>query len=342
MRRALLLAPLCACWLLSAAENAEPAPPEQKAPCCKTLLAPLDAFQRQGSRIVRRFSSNVDSRLSRVFEEAPEGVEEDDDFYLIDYFVDETAFDAKNHSYIRLVGGYEYDRLGHDSQILDMTARILLPKTQNRLQLFIGDETRDTGDLSTLDTEEERLGIGIRYYLKHFSQLLHPSVMIGFSGITNPYIRLRVGHRFASGRWFFKPTQAEKAFEEWTDLQLAYRTSSERRLNLLLRRSTESETPGMNYFAQLSYFRPTFHHTGLRPYIGCYGRTQSLTDPYESGRTPEAGLYNYTAGVIWKDDFLRDYLFYQVHPAVEYHEQYGYRPNYILRLTLELYLGEKR
>jgi hypothetical protein len=334
---------LCGCFPLFAAEAASSDGPS----LADTALTPFDYFQKRTSHVIRRFSSNVDERLSHVFddENVSESLSEEEEFSLLDYFTDDTAFDPTNRSYVRLVGGYEFDRRGDNSQILDITARIILPKTQNRLQLFIGDETKETGDLSTLDTEEERTGVGLQYYFGRFAKLLHPNVVLGLSGIDNPYLKGRVSYPMRWESLLVKPSQTvrysgEKEFEEWTDLLFAYRVHPKRMLRLLLRRSTERDVEGMAYLAQLSYYKPSFHHTGLRPYVGIDGRTKALSEPYENGTPAGTCIYNYTAGVIWKDSFLRDYLFYQVHPAVEYHEQYDYRPNYILRLSVELFIGE--
>ena len=342
VRNAWMLLWLCGLSPLFASDG-----PSSDSSLVDTALSPMDRFQEKASHVVRRFSSNVDSRLSRIFddENVTETLSEAEEFSLMDYFTDESAFDPTNRSYVRLVGGYEFDKLGKNSQILDMTARIILPKTQNRLQLFIGDETKETGDLSTLDTEEERTGVGLRYFFGHFARTFHPNVVLGLSGIDNPYLKMQVSYPIRWESLLIKPSQAvrysaEKTFDEWTDLLFAYRVHPRRILRLLLRRSTETDVEGMGYFAQLSYYKPSFHHTGLRPYVGVYGRTRALSEPYENGTRAGTCIYNYAAGVIWKESVLRDYLFYQVHPAVEYHEQYDYRPNYVLRLTMEFFIGK--
>lgn len=265
--------------------------------------------------------------------------------WLGEFFKDETYLDRTNRSYLKVRGGYEYDRRGDSGLFYNLTARIKLPKTQGKLQLYIGEDTQDNINLSTIQYNTNNEGIGVKYFITSFLDKLHTSASIGISSIDNPYAKARIEYPYFFEHWMFNASQnfklsVKNEFEEWTNFFFDRKLSDQDMLRFLLQRSTVSTVKGMNYLAQVSYMNSWKDGLGLNNYIAINGRTRDLADPlYANGTTPQEGVYEYSIGSIWRQKLYKDYLFYQLQPIISYHEQYDYKVNYIFRISLDLYFG---
>lgn len=338
----------------------------------------MDDFQGYWSRKVLIFSSNLDHMFSEWFEDDEKTLLEDANLsacplpgsdncfpkpivtneeeletyetssWFDDFFKDETYLDATNKSYVRVRAGYEYDKRGDSDLFHGITARLRLPKTQERLQLFIGDEPDDKIIPSNIAQPRIDEGVGLKYFLPSLKDRLYTNASVGFAGIDNPYVKARMEYPIFLDKWLFKAIQnfkysRENKFDESTDLYFDRKFSDKKLIRLLLQRSTNSEIRGMEYLSQISYLTTLQHDIALNYYIAANGRTKDLTGAvYESGLTPQEGVYNYATGVAWRQAILDNYLFYQIDPILSFHEQYDYKPNYILRFTLDLYFGNKK
>ncbi len=323
-------------------------------------------FQEYWSHKLLIFSSNVDRMFSYGLEDdenlsamsdnrftKPVFVhEKDQETYetflgFDDFFKDETHLDMNNQSYVKVSGGYEYDHRGESSFVHTLSARIKLPKTQEKLHIFIGEETQAAHPLSHPRQPSLNEGIGIKYYFPSLYGRLFSNASIGFSGIDNPYVKTRIEYPVIFDNWLFKLSQnfkysLENHFDEWTNIYFDRKLSDQEVLRLLLQRSTNSEMRGMDYLSQISYMRTRKYDVGYTYYISFSGRTKDLSDlQYDNRLTPQEGVYEYATGAIWRQKLISDYLFYQVEPIVSFHEQYGYKPNYLLKITLDLYFGKK-
>lgn len=328
----------------------------------RDVVRGMDSFQHYISHKVTVFSSNIDHKFSRKDEDEErietlpgqlakyENDEKVENTYAISkgigaFFKDETYLDATNRSYVRLRGGYEYNQRGDNKFLQRISARIKLPKTSDRFQLFIGSEGGDSSAIAESPAESEKHDIGVKYFVPTMLDLLDASLSVGFSGIKNPYIKGRIQYPVFIRSVLFRPVQqvmysAENEFQEWTSFYFDRRTSGGAMKRVLLERSTQSGANGMNYMAQFSYFNTQSHGVGLNQYISINGRTEDLADAYANGEKPQEGVYSYAAGMIWRQKLGRDYLFYQLQPIVDFHEQYDYKANAIFKVTLELYFGK--
>lgn len=342
-----------------------------------TFLTDMDSFQNYWSHKVLLFSSNLDHKLSGTSEENLSVAEDNksislpsdniqpptsnndikkirnEETYnaslrLDEFFKDETHLDTTNRSYIKLRSGFEYDRRGSSSLFYNVLARIKLPKTQEKLQLYIGEDTQENTKLSTTQNGANNEGVGLKYFIPSLYDRLFSSASIGISRIDNPYAKARIEYPLFIGNRLFKPTQnfklsLDNRFEEWTNLYIDRKISDQEVLRLLLQRSTQSGVIGMNYLSQLSYMNTLNYGIGFNHYLALSGRTKDLTGTlYANGTTPQAGVYEYSVGTIWRQKIFRDYLFYQLQPMISFHEQYGYMPNYIFRISMEFYFGNNR
>ena len=263
-----------------------------------------------------------------------------DDKNINDSFLDRT-----NHSYVRLRGGYAYNYQGEDEYIYSITARIKIPRTREKLDLIIGDDTKNSSDLSLEGTEAERdnsIALGMNNVLG----LLDPvdtKLRLGFSGITNPYAKASFSYEALAGRWLIVPNQtfrysAEEEFEEWTNLGFRRRIATQMMFSLLFQRSTVSNTDGMNYFVQPALDFTLGKYGNFTPYLGMYGRTKEQPTNAD-GYTPKRGAYRYAVGLNWSKQAKRKYIVYRLQPILSYDDQYAFKPNYFLKALLEFYFG---
>ena len=264
------------------------------------------------------------------------------------FYKDENYLDTINRSYVLVRGGYEYDKLGDSSIFYNVKARIRLPKTEGKLQLYIGENTQESTMLSYIQESSNNAGIGLKYYMPALFEDLYTNASVGFSSINNPYAKVHIKYPIFQWNWLFKPEENFKyslknEFEEWTDLYFDRKLSDSEMVRLLLQRSTKSGIRGMDYFAQFSYMNTLKNEIGFNHYIAMSGRIKDLTGMvYADGTTPQEGIYEYSAGTIWRQKVLHDYLFYQLQPIITFHEQYNFKPDYIFRFSLDFYFGNNR
>lgn len=307
----------------------------------------LDTFQGYWSYKVLTFSSKLDQIGSNLFDENNTADDKVDIALPFDSFFKEDLYlNSTNNSYIKLQGGYEYTHLGKSAAIQNITARLRLPKTQKQLHLFINEEPQTL--LPNVTQTSSDVGVGLKYYLPHMYDRLFTNISIGLAGISNLYVKTYFEYLTVFTDWQIKATQNLKysqinKFDEWTDFYFDRQLSHHELLRLLLQRSTNSEINGMEYLSQLSYTKALDNKTNCVYYIGINGRTQDTPATlYENGSIPQEGAYNYSTGIIWRQQFFKNYLYYQVEPILSYHEQYNYKPNYILRFTVDLFFETKR
>jgi len=270
--------------------------------------------------------------------------------YLISKWFDKKSFsdnflDRSNRSYIRLRGGYAYDYREDDEYIYSITARLMIPRTRERLDLVFGDDTKNSSDLSLEGTKAERdnsIALGVNNLLGALD-VIDSRLRVGFSGVTNPYAKASFNYEALLGKWFFLPSQtfrysAKEEFEEWTNLVFRHKVYKETMFSLLMQRSTTNKAPGMDYFLQPSVNITLGKYGELTPYLGLYGRTKEQA-PDEDGYRPPKGVYRYAAGLNWSKQASRKYIVYRIQPILSYDDRYDFRPNYYVKALLEFYFG---
>lgn len=325
-------------------------------------LTSLDYLQANISHKILVFSSNLDYNLAHLFTKEHEDEKKELDrsikqapeaygFYALvsiydDFFKNENYLSSANNSYVLIRGGAIQNAEQGVSYVNNIRVNLRLPLTEKKLYFFIGDE-QDTKK-KTLNNEGESTSIGIKYFIKPF-EVLNTSVFGGFRGVTNPFVKLRMDYPMVYDRILFRPVQyfeysLEDEFKEETqfyfDHLLANKTDL---LSLVLSRSTETNVNGMNYFGQLAVLSTAKHGVGYQIYTNFSGRTglnNTLPDNTKYNITPTIGVYDYKTGVIWKQQFFKKYLFYELQPSVQFAQKYDYHANYIFQANLELYFGD--
>ncbi|MGB5965725.1 MAG: hypothetical protein WBF77_00555 [Sulfurimonadaceae bacterium] len=270
-------------------------------------------------------------------------------YLLSEWFDEETTndgfLDKNNHSYIRLRGGYAFDYRGEDQYIYSITARLKIPRTREKVDLIIGDETKSSSDLSLQGTEEER-DDSIALGLNNIFGLLDPvktKIRLGISGIDDPYAKAAFKYEALLANWLMLPSQTfrysrKEEFTEWTDLDFRRKLDKKIMLSLLFQRSSTNTVEGMNYFIQPSVNFALGKYGNLTPYAGIYGRTKEQPEDAD-GYRPKRGVYRYALGINWSKQSSRKYIVYRLQPIVSYDDQYEFTSNYYIKALLEFYFG---
>ena len=328
----------------------------------KKLLS-LDYIQSSVSRKVLIFSSKLDNSLETWLRDDTnssskkvlKSIEEEKDAYrfysvvhLYDkFFKDETYLSTTNKSYLRIRFGIEENVKKEFSYLNNIRMKLRLPKTEESFHLFIGDDENDATDTVKENLEDVTTSIGIEYFFDTLD-VLNANIYAGFRGLDNPFIKLRMEYPIVFKKLLFRPIQyfeqsREKNFKEETKFYFDHRLTDDNDLiRIFLSRSTQTHLRGTNYSAQLSYLNTIKHGIGFQIYTNLSGRTKLTgTEPIntEYNITPTTGVYDYSSGIIWKQQFFKKYLFYELHPRVQYTQEYDYNANYIIQANLELYFG---
>jgi hypothetical protein len=336
----------------------------KKEPSFFNNLFSLDYIQSNISKKVLIFSSNLDHTVKNWVKkdtnssskEVKEYSEEEKKAYSLysvvrlydDFFKDESYLSTTNRSYIRLRWGGEQNAEEGFGYLNDIRVNLRLPKTEEALYFYIGDDEYDETKTINNINADKSTSVGVRYVLNNLD-ILNASVFGGFRGITNPFIKLRVQYPIAFSHLLFRPVQYveysyEDEFKEETQFYFDHQLKNKKELiRLYLNRYTETYLDGMNYSAQLSYLSTIKHSVGYQVYTNLSGRTQVNSKKPANTKyniVPSAGVYNYSTGIVWKQQFFKKYLFYELQPFVEFDQQYNYNANYVFRAHLELYFGD--
>lgn len=261
--------------------------------------------------------------------------------------------DAKNaeflnltdDSYVRLRAGYAYDFRGQGEFIKSITARLKIPRTRDKLDLIVGDATRQSKDLNfdgTKNETDESVALGVQNIFGFFD-FIDSRFRVGISSITNPYAKWILSKEMLYGPWYIEPTETVRysvdgQLEEWTDFYFRRRTSSSALFSLFLQRSTKTGEPGMAYLIQPAHHHALGNKTTVAAYLGIYGRTQAF-DKDENGYEPKKGIHTYSIGASWRRQTSRKYIVFDLQPIISFEHRYGFEPNYIFKASVEFYLG---
>lgn len=325
----------------------------------------LDDFHAGVTQTVHIFSANADRQIaSFVGDEnasqpprrpatpprdgnASEGMSD----YFNRLFRDDTYLYSAEASYLILRIGLETNKEEGGSFLNEIKFALSLPFTEKTLQIFIGDPLADE-DKTVVDDEgrvDQTTTVGARYFVPEFIDDLKTDISVGLRGIADPFVQTRIEYPMNVYDWLIRPVQyveysVKREFYEESDLFFDRRVSRSEMVRLLLKRSTETQKVGMQYAASLAYFNTLKYKVGFRTFVSLTGETALNGDRYVPPRyadvDPHTGVYRYSFGGSWKQSFLRNWLFYEIEPRVDYDMLYAWRPNYVVRYWLEFFFGD--
>ncbi len=266
--------------------------------------------------------------------------------YFSDFFKDETFLNSNNESYLRVRLGPEFNQKDDNKWELSIAFNLSLPHTQDSLKLFIGEDVDADLNDKVPDPKAKDASLGVQYFIPEFIDGLETDFKVGITGI-NPFVNAQFQYPFDFHDWRLRPVQEiryslEDEIEEETRMYFDRRISSTEMLRLYLKRESETQKYGQRYSAQISYFNTLAYQEGFNNYIAISGDSHYfknhpdyIPDGYE-----HSGIDNYRVGMVWKEQFFRKWLFYEIEPIVEWDRRYYYDVNYIVKATLELWFGE--
>ncbi len=266
--------------------------------------------------------------------------------YFGDFFKDETFLNANNESYLRVRLGPEFNQNDGNRWEASFSFNLNLPHTQDSLKLFIGEDVDADLNDKVPNPEANDPSLGMKYFIPEFVNGLETDFTAGITGI-NLFVRTQLQYPFDFHDWRLRPVwrvqySVEDEFKEETRMYFDRRISSSEMVRLFLKRETETQKFGQRYFAQISYFNTLKYKVGFNNYIAVSGDSEYfrnhpdyIPDGYE-----HSGIDNYKVGAVWKEQFFRKWLFYEIEPIVEWDRRFYYEENYIVKATLEFWFGE--
>jgi len=260
------------------------------------------------------------------------------------FFLTRKLLEERDRSYIRVSFLQPINSLGPDDFRFTVKARVHLTRSRKRLKLFIENLNDDSAKNIGKTGTDDSASIGLEQQSKTFFGI-RPRYSIGFSGI-DPFVRARYTFETDFGRWSFKPVQTfqyslDDAFSEITELFLDTPTSDNTLLRFVADRGTNTNDPGMHYDGFVQWFYHPRKNAGLSLNLGVNGSTAYVNtiteDPlYE---IQENRVFNYLFLLRWRENIWKKWLFYEVGPGLNYHEQYDYRPNYNIFFGIDMFFG---
>jgi hypothetical protein len=254
------------------------------------------------------------------------------------FFSDERLEEEVRGSRIRLRGGFELRR-GPDVDLFeDIDAKIALPRTEQRFQLLLGRVgVRDQEDdelLADRERESEYL-TGLRVLLRENTWLrLQADGGSKFRPVPDPFTRLRARLLYELDPWAFRLTETgfwftRDGYGQTTRVDVD-RELGERFFARATGEATVSETSdGIEWAQRLSFQRVLSRRRAIAFDVEMFGPTKPATyvDEYETS-------------VRYRQRIWREWLFYELEPALVFPRERGYQLRPELTFRLEIVLGD--
>ncbi len=262
-----------------------------------------------------------------------------------EFFLTRRLLAERDESYIRVSYSYTLHSLQKEESSFAVRARVGLDRSKKHLKLFIEDLKGDNAENMGKSGANNSASIGIeRSSKKRFG--IKPRYSIGFRGI-HPFVRARYNYEADFGKWHFEPVQTflystKDEFSEITELYLDRKVSAHTLIRFVLDRGTKSHVKGMHYDGFIQYFWTPKKHKALSVNLGFNGSTKyinTIIDSIPPVLKEEDRVFNYLFQVKWREQFWKEWLFYEVTPGVNYHEQHDYRPNYNILFKIDMFFG---
>lgn len=291
---------------MHAENNTEEPPPSIEA------LEIFDSYRDTTSRQVTHFANWVDN-----------------------FFADDRIYDEEQGSYIKLnllKTYFENDRAQYDTQI---KARLDIPKTQKRMQLFIEsiDEDEDDTEQTTIDETAERQeqSIGLQF-MRPDSRLWKITTITGvrFRSGLDPFIRFRFRRSINDGTWSYRITEnifwySSDGAGETTQLDIDHSLTKK----LLFRATTKATwrhaTHSFDLGQDLTLFQKINSHKSLAYQTG-----------YRATMAAHPSTTDYFYSIRYRQQIHSNWLFMDITPRIHHPEENNFKPLRSITLKLEI------
>ncbi len=262
------------------------------------------------------------------------------------FFLTRRELEERDKSYVRVRFSQLFNSLSSEKTRAEVRAKLHLGRSKKKLKLVIEDLNDDTAQNIGRSDNKESPSIGVE---RSSGKVLgiKPKYSIGFRGI-DPYVRARYYYETELGLgWKFHPVQTflytlEEEFSELTEFYFDKPTSENTMFRFVADRGTEDRVDGMRYDTYLQWFYTPRDHAGLSFTLGANAHTKYQNTIIDSDPPlihEENRVYNYSVYVRWRENIWKKWLFYEITPGVNYHEENDYRPNYNILFRVELFFG---
>ena len=303
---------------ISPALHAETAPikKEDQLPSIRTL-EPLDRYRDTASQKVTRFANWIDN-----------------------FFANDRIYDETQGSYIKLYLLQTYsenDKPIYDAQI---KAKLDVPKTQKRLQLFIISDDEDESDTqqTSIDktVEKQEQSIGLQFFNQD-SKLWKVTTIAGvrFHSGLDPFARLRFRRLAEKGSWTYRFTQSLFWLEsdgagETTRFDMDHPLTK----NLLFRSTSQATwkniTDQFDIGQDLILFQTINKRKSLAYQVG--GRAIKDSELYST---------DYYYLIRYRQKMHKNWLFLDIIPAINHPRDNDFKPVRSISLKLEIVFDAK-
>ncbi len=262
-----------------------------------------------------------------------------------EFFLTRRLLEERDKSFIRVSYIQKFNSLEEEENALTIRARLGLGRSKKRLKLFIEDLKDDQANTIGKSSEDNSPSVGVeRFSRKRFG--IKPRYSIGFRGI-DPFARARFSYDTDFGQWHLEPVQTflyslDDEFSEITELYLDTKISKKTLLRFVVDRGTKSHVKGMHYDGFFQYFWTPRKHRALSFSLGFNGSTKYQNTIIYSDPPvikEENRVYNYLFIMRWRENFWKEWLFYEIAPGINYHERHDYRPNYNIFFRIDMFFG---
>lgn len=213
-----------------------------------------------------------------------------------------------------------------------VSVKLDLPHTNNRLKLLIeSEEDDDSAQPNFLESVDNTSYSTALRFLVNERAAWRTDFDVGIRGglPPNPFIRLRARRYLYVSEWELRATQSVFHFRDdgWgedTELRFDYPLNTEK----LFRVSTRARYLLDNKFFDLNYDLALYHELGPKAVLAYNAGASGDTDDGSS-------FYSYYAGVRYRHQVYRDWVFFEIAPQFEWHRDTDYRTRPVLMLRLE-------
>ena len=282
----------------------------------------LDIFQSKVSSSLKYISSKTDYFLSDYEIKNQNKTKKD----INDFFLQNDYYDKSNNSYLVYTFGYSYGAFEKLSTIHNLKIKIDLPHTKKKLRLIIDGEYDE-------DIKSIKNGDNTALALEYVVPFLDTTFRGGFKGISNPFVRVRVGLENNLKFFIFEPVQyfeysKKHKYKETTKLYFDKRVDDSSLFELLLQRSTQTEKIGTDLFAGLFYSIKYGTNKGVTYSLS----TSAETKPDDNDNK----IISHTIKATWRQTIFKKYIFVNISPFIKYHRKYNYYREPFLMVTFDM------
>lgn len=218
---------------------------------------------------------------------------------------------------------------------LGLGVNIVLPNTNDRLNLLISSQGEDEGNEPDILRSSERAEYvaALRFIIRESQRWrIDADAGINWALIPDPYTRLRARRPIEYGFMKFRFTQelnyyTKEGYGEKTEFRFDFLVSEQKLLRL--------ET-GASYLVNDDFFK-------LRYGAGLFNQVTSkfayVVQAGASGDTEEGPTFDrYTAGIRFRRQIYKDWMFFEIQPQMIWAEEYEWqhRPALLLKLEADL------